>query len=307
MTEEPQVGNYVLVSPVKDEEKYLESTLRAVIGQSLRPYRWVIVDDSSTDRTADILADYASRFPWIQVLRLNHKEERQPGSPVIRAFWQGYRLVEHDSFDYIVKFDCDLDLPQDYFEQLVEKFVQESDLGIASGVYLEEAKGGWAPVSMPSYHAAGACKMVRAACFRQIGGFIESRGWDTVDEIRAQTKGWKTRHFEHIQFHHLKKEGSAIGSLATNRMHGEVYYRTGGARLFFIVKVLHRMFAEKPRVSGGAALLWGYVRSWLANDKLLVNTEEARFYSLLLNSRIWRRFRNFTLPAVRQRRGVRGQ
>ena len=62
-------------------------------------------------------------------------------------------------------------------------------LGIASGVYLEKCENGaWKEVVMPSYHAAGACKVLRRKCFEEIGGFITAAGWDTVDEIRAMTR-----------------------------------------------------------------------------------------------------------------------
>lgn len=295
------IGNYILISPVRDEERYLETTLRAVINQTLRPYRWIIVDDNSTDKTATILADYARKVEWIQILRLEHKGKRQPGSPVIRAFQAGYQLVANEPFEYVVKFDCDLNLPKDYFRLLVAEFSNQPDLGIASGVYMEKENGQWVPVPMPSYHAAGACKMVRAACFREMNGFIASRGWDTIDEIRAQTNGWKTKHFDDIRFYHLKKEGSAIGNWATNAMHGEIYYRTGGAKLFFLLKVLHRTLTQKPRLLGGLALLWGYLRSWFTREELLVTTEEARFYSRQLNSRIWQVFRQTSVGSSQLR------
>ena len=91
-------------------------------------------------------------------------------------------------------------------------------LGIASGVYLEMGvDGAWKEVVMPSYHAAGACKVLRRTCFEEIEGFIVAAGWDTVDEIRAMTLGWKTRHFIDLQMKHHKFEGSGIGTIRTLR------------------------------------------------------------------------------------------
>ena len=104
----------------------------------------------------------------------------------MRAFAQGLSAASDLAFDYVVKLDCDLELPDDYFARLLAHFEAEPRLGIASGVYLEEnATGHWQPVAMPDYHAAGASKVVRMECFHDIGGFVCERGWDTVDEVRA--------------------------------------------------------------------------------------------------------------------------
>jgi len=200
-----------------------------------------------------------------------------------------------------VKLDCDVELPPSYFENLIARFAADPALGIASGIYLEKEQGQWQPVEMPHYHAAGACKMIRTECFREIGGFVESRGWDTVDEIRAQVLGWKTQHFTDLQFHHLKREGSGIGPLATSVMHGEVYYLTGGGKLFFLLKVLHRVVCDKPFLASGLALVWGYVKTMLSGEGKLVSSEEARFYARLLNRRMWSGLAAFREPSPESR------
>src|SRR5437879_1178258 len=224
---------YIIISPVKDEEKYIETTIHAVLGQTARPSKWVIVDDGSKDRTHEIVAGYARRFDWITLVTIGRDTVRQPGSGIIRAFNEGYKLVRDLEFDFIVKLDCDIDFQPDYFEQLVKRFRQDERLGIASGVYLERRGGKWVRIKMPAYHAAGQTKMVRIECFREIGGFVASRGWDSFDEIKAQVAGWKTRHFATVEFYHLKLEGSGIGFLRTSMMLGENYYVTGCGPLFF--------------------------------------------------------------------------
>lgn len=139
---------------------------------------------------------------------------------------------------------------------------------------------------MPEYHAAGASKVVRRQCYEDIGGFVAAKGWDTLDEIRAGMQGWRTGHFSDIRFDHLKPEGSAMGSLATHRFHGEIYYRTGGGLLFLLPKALYRMVSGKPRISGGFALLQGYFFALLNGEGRLVNKAEARFYRRMLISRL---------------------
>jgi len=286
MAERPNVGNYVIISPVRDEESYVEKTVRSVVGQSLRPRKWIVVDDGSRDATPQVLARYADQCPWITVVRLPRDGERKPGSAVIAAFMAGYELIKNDDFDFVVKLDCDLDIPEKYFETLIGRFQADPKLGIASGIYLEEQRQTWRPVKMPKYHAAGCSKMVRGECFRQIGGFIPNRGWDTVDEIRARAMNWKTCHFEDIAIRHLKPEGTGIGARRTNLMLGHIYYLTGGGTLFFLIKCLHRLVFGKPIVLGGIAMFVGFMQARMKGERRLVSDREAFLYRRLLNERI---------------------
>jgi len=277
---------YVIVSPVKDEENYLDRMINSVLRQTALPARWVIVDDGSCDRTPQILKRYADQYDWIKPVRLERSEQRQLGITEIRAFAIGFKLIDAIEFDYIVKLDGDLELPFDYFEELLSRFNQDSDLGIASGAYVEPKDDTWMVVSMPEYHAAGASKIVRAECFREIGGFIADRGWDTVDEIRAHIAGWNTCHFPDIVFRHLRNEGSAAGPLETNRMHGQIYYLTGGNTLFLLLKVLHRCWVGRPFILGGLMMLLGFLWPLLSRVPRAVTEDEARLYRQMLNRRL---------------------
>jgi glycosyltransferase involved in cell wall biosynthesis len=216
----PGAAKYVVISPVKDEAKYLERTIQSVVQQTVRPYRWVIVDDGSRDQTPEIVARHSSSHSWLSAVRHEANSGREPGSAVVHAFSAGLATVRNLDFDFVVKLDADLELPPNYFEELLRRFEQDPRLGIASGVYLELHDGRWKMIQLPEYHAAGASKMIRVQCFKEIGGFVPNRGWDTVDEIKAMTRGWKTRHFAELQFRHLRLEGTAIGFVRDNPCDG---------------------------------------------------------------------------------------
>jgi poly-beta-1,6-N-acetyl-D-glucosamine synthase len=281
---------YVIVTPARNEARYIQRTIDSMVAQTLRPRKWVIVDDGSTDDTRQIIGATAKQHPWITQATRVDRGFRKPGGGVIETFNDGCRLVDVSSWDLIVKLDADLSFAPNYFECIIGEFNNDPKLGIASGVYWEERRPAeWVEVIMPAYHAAGACKVIRRECFEQIGGFIAARGWDTVDEIRAMACGWRTGHFRQLKLKHWKLEGSGIGSLRTCLMHGEVYYRTGGSGLFFLFKLLHRML-HRPLIVGGVAMLWGYLGS-LARRERLVTENEARCYRTLLNGRILNKFK----------------
>jgi poly-beta-1,6-N-acetyl-D-glucosamine synthase len=277
---------YVVVSPVKNEAAYVTRTLDSICGQTVRPQRWVIVDDGSTDGTREILERYAAAHSWIRLLRLHPGTPRQTGSRVIQNFLAGYAVLDQE-FDFVVKLDCDLEIPPGYFEVMLGRFRDDPALGIASGIYLEQRDGEWIPREMPPYHTAGAMKMLRAACYRDIGGFVAAPGWDAVDEIKALAKGWQTRHFTDLRVLHLKDEGSGVGFRRMSRMSGEIHYLTGGGALFFFAKAVHRIVFGQPRVVGGLAMVGGYLSCVVKRPQKLVNTEEARYYRKMLNRRMF--------------------
>ncbi len=282
----PKPGNYIVVSPVKDEQAYVERTLRSVVQQTLLPLLWVIVDDGSTDATPHILQSYVSQYPWIRVIRLSRDKKRDLGVAEVRAFLEGYDQAKGTPHEFVVKLDCDVELPPGYFESLLKEFDSDPRLGIASGAYVEERGGQWLISAQPPYHACGASKIVRVQCFRDIEGFIVQRGWDTVDEIKAQMHGWKTAHFPEIVFRHLKAEGSAAGSWETNVFHGDIYYRTGGGISFFLLKVLRRAVVGRPWLLGGVLMLFGYMKAAVLRVPRAVSKAEARFYRKMLNQRM---------------------
>jgi glycosyltransferase involved in cell wall biosynthesis len=283
---------YVIISPVKDEERHIELTLRSVTRQTLKPVLWVIVDDGSTDGTAQIVRQYAVDYPFIKLLVHPNAGVRNTGSAEVTAFYRGYDAIGDVDADFIVKLDGDLSFEPDYFKKLLDRLVSDSSLGIASGVYLEMDKtGSWKPVGMPSYHAFGACKVVRRRCFDQIGGFASRPGWDTADEIRAWNLGWKSVHFKDLEVRHHKPEGSGMGFLRTSRMHGEIHYVTGGDPFFLIFKVLHRA-RLRPFLFGALALFFGYAEAVAKQKPLLVTPPEAAAYRQLLRWRLWNLVKN---------------
>lgn len=281
---------YIVITPVKDEERFIEQTLRSMVRQTVKPVRWFVVDDASSDQTPTIVQRYADENPFIQLIRNTKSSTRQTGIAEVIAFNIGYEQARKLDYDYVVKLDGDLNFGADYFERLLAKFEANLKLGIASGVYQELHDGKEIEISMPYYHAAGASKVVRKACFEDINGFVCQRGWDTVDEIKAMARGWETTHFRELKIQHLKPEGIGMGLARTCFMHGEIYYRTRGGLLFFVLKVLHR-FTRSPIPMGGLAMGCGYLNAVLRRKERLVDAAEGRGYRALLNARLFGKIR----------------
>src|SRR6516162_8631208 len=126
-------GKYLLISPCRDEAGYMRETLDSVIGQSVRPAKWIIVDDGSTDSTPQILAEYRAKHDWIEVVTRSDRGRRSVGPGVIEAFYAGYNIINPDDYDYLCKLDLDLRLPPRYFEILMERMAANPRIATCSG------------------------------------------------------------------------------------------------------------------------------------------------------------------------------
>jgi biofilm PGA synthesis N-glycosyltransferase PgaC len=265
---------YVVVSPIRDEEKFIERTIRSVLGQTIRPVEWVIVDDGSTDQTAGIVDRFASEHPWIRVLHRSNRGHRQSGGGVVEAFRDGYDTIQCRDWDFLVKLDGDLVFDRVYFERCLERFGREERLGIGGGTIYHLENGQERVEECPRFHVRGATKIYRRKCWEEIGGLWQAPGWDTIDELKAQMLGWKTETFEEIRVLHQRLTGTAENLWNDLVKNGMARYVAGYHPLFLLASCIRRL-AYKPYVKHSAGLLWGYAQGYLkdvpqVNDPALI-------------------------------------
>lgn len=261
---DPAMIRYVVITPVRDEEEHVESTIRSMIGQTIRPCQWVIVNDGSTDGTAKILDKYAEQYSWIKAVHRGNRGFRKSGGGVVEAFYDGYEAVECDGWDFIAKFDGDLAFDPTYFEHCFAEFRQDGELGIGGGIICYVHEGRKAFEQTPAFHVRGASKIYRKACWESIGGLLRAPGWDTFDEVKANSLGWKTRSFPHLHLVHHRDTGAADGTWRTLVKYGRANYICGYHPLFLLTKCVVRL-VKKPYLLGSLGILYGYVSAPLMN------------------------------------------
>ena len=225
----------LIVSPVRNEDAYLELVADALERQTRQPDLWVVADDGSTDRTPEILARLAERLSFLQVIRVTKPptpgpvKDRLAIAAEARSFNIGLNAVSWQSFTHIAKLDGDTELPPHYFERLLAEFERDPRLGLAGGLYADpDPQGGedaWKVVPIPlEHHVPGTLKCYSRECFEAIGGIPERLGWDTIDETYARMRGYRTRAFAELVAHHHRPWGSADGTLRGRARHGQCAY-----------------------------------------------------------------------------------
>src|ERR1035441_4819430 len=149
---------YVVITPVRDEEAHIRSTIESMVQQTVLPKEWVIVDDGSTDGTGRIIDEYASRYPWIRAVYRLDRGFRKAGGGVVDAFNDGYRALTCSVWDFVVKFDGDLIFQSDYFEKCFAEFDQNQKLGIGGGVICHVVDEERIVEQAPTVHVRGVTK-----------------------------------------------------------------------------------------------------------------------------------------------------
>jgi poly-beta-1,6-N-acetyl-D-glucosamine synthase len=252
-----------------------------VLAQTVRPALWVLVDDGSTDATPAILDELAARHPWVRVIHRANRGRRAVGPGVIDAFYAGLDTVALDDFDYVCKFDLDLDIPPRYFEILLDRMEAEPRLGTCSGkAYFEDPSSGrLVSEKCGDEMSLGMTKLYRVACFREIGGFVREVMWDGIDCHRCRMLHWIACSWDEpdLRFVHLRPMGSSQKGLWTGRMrHGFGQHFMGTGPFYMAVSSLFRMTVP-PYVIGGLAIWWGYARSALRSAPRYDDLEFRRF------------------------------
>ena len=256
---------YVVITPARDEEKYIAATLECVLRQTVPPAEWVIVDDGSSDGTGPLLDQYASRFPWIRVIHRTNRGFRKSGGGVIEAFYDGYNALRCMDWEFVVKLDGDLKFDPEYFEKCFEYFRKDPSLGIGGGEIYHEASGLLKREACPRFHVRGATKIYRRACWEAIGGLWPGAGWDTIDEVKANELGWKTNAFTDLCLRHFRVTGTADGWFKDREKHGLVCYTSGYHPLFVLASIVRRI-AQRPYFLGAFAMAYGYIKAYMSDS-----------------------------------------
>lgn len=276
-----KTGNgYVLISPCRDEADYMRQTLDSVVVQSVRPAKWVIIDDGSTDETPQILAQYARQHDWIEIVTRSDRGRRAVGPGVIDAFYAGFDKINPDDFEYLCKLDLDLDIPSTYFERVIAQMEAVPRLANFSGKpYLREKDGRLTSERLGDENAVGQIKFYRIAAFKEIGGFVRQVSWDGIDGHMCRMNGWIARSDDspELRFIHLRQMGSSQHSIWVGRLRwGFGKYFMGSAIYYVAAVAFYRMF-EKPYIVGGWGILWGYLKAMFGKVPRFENMEFRRF------------------------------
>ncbi len=284
------MSRYIAIAPARDEQEFIPQLIASMAAQRWTPDRWIIVDDGSADGTAAIVDDAARTYPWIEPYHLPRNRSRAAGGESVIAGFLPLETCNH--YDYVLRLDADISFDSNFTELLRDEFARDSSLGIAGPILYEPACSDWREIRQPEFHTRGAAKMYSVDCFTAIGGLDPGLGWDTLDEARAMTHGFRTRSFRHITAKHHRPQGAASGWKAW-RAAGLSAYKVGYSPLFMLARATRQTFSRSFPLAG-VLLLAGYLDGYLRNERRSAEPEVVKFIRrhqrrrLLLQESLWR-------------------
>lgn len=249
--------------------------LDSLVRQTLLAKKVVVVNDNSSDKTQRIIEQFAAEHAWITAVNRSSSNEHIPGTKVIDAFYQGFKVLD-SHYDIICKFDADIILPNNYLEKLVALFKSDDRIGIAGGLAYIEKGDRWVYEKVASKNQVrGPFKAYRKKCFIDIGGLRSTIGWDTMDTLLAQYHGWKVQTDRTLQVKHLKPTGITYTS-KSRFMQGEALYKMRYSRSLMYLTALKTGF-NKRSLSYMRNMIKGYTQAKREGIEPLVSKDEGRF------------------------------
>ncbi len=272
------VANYVVITPAHNEDAFIEKTITSVIAQTIRPLKWVIVNDASTDHTREIVERHITEHSFIQLVNIERSEGRHFGNKV-RAFNQGFAKIRDLKFAYLGNLDADISFEPTYFESILREFAKDTKLGIAGGMIHSRLGEEYLSQEVALDSVAGAVQLFRRACFEQVGGYmlLPYGGIDTAAEVTARMKGWTVRTFPEFRVLEHRRTGSATARpLASRVKEGRRMQSLGYGALFYFLRCLYRA-KEQPKVVGSCAAFWGFLASKFSGEPIALPPDAVRY------------------------------
>lgn len=251
---------YAIVTPARNERDNLRRLAESVLAQHHPPASWVIVDDGSDDGMGEVANGLAEHHDWIVVVETgqdaaNLAMGRRRGRDLL-AFRLGLSNLP-SPVDVFVKVDADTSFDPDYFERLLDRFVEQPKLGIAGGACYEIIDGEWQRTKVSGSHPRGASRAYRWALLDDVFALEPEMGWDGVDEVMAELHGYHTAGFTDLGFRHHRKVGERDGQLSAGAALGRQAWYMGYRPTYLLLRALYRARENFASI----AMIWGYAWS----------------------------------------------
>lgn len=288
---------FLIIIPAHNEERNIFFTLESLKNQSFKDFEIVVVNDGSTDKTAEIVENFQTQTPNLKLLNLE-KSAHEPGAKVVNTFNKALESVDIQNFDIICKFDADIVFPENYLEEVNKVYENNPKVGVVSGLVrikksvfekslafdFKDEKQQWIFENISSKnHIRGPIKSYRKECFLQMNGLRPVLGWDNIDVMLAKKNGWETFTIKDLWVKHLRPTAFKYKKQKAEKL-GEYFYNIGLDLPLAIISS-----AKSSLKNDSISEFFTTIKSFLKqNGKRELTNEEIKFIRNLRWKQIWR-------------------
>lgn len=232
--------NFLIIIPAHNEENNISYCLESLKRQSFRDFSVIVVNDGSTDRTAQIVSAVCEEDARFELLNLP-ASAHEPGAKVVRTFNKGLKMAENSAFDVLCKFDADIIFPPNYLSEIHRMYTENPKAGMVSGIVkvkksifekalaydFRDEKKQWTFEDISSKdHVRGPIKSYRRQCFEAMNGLRPVLGWDNIDVMLARMHGWEVLTVKNLWVKHLRPTAYKYKNQKAEKL-GEYFYNIG--------------------------------------------------------------------------------
>jgi glycosyltransferase involved in cell wall biosynthesis len=224
----------------------------------------VVVDNGSVDATARVAGEFAQIHPWIRLIDARPITTTPDigahprGAPIVAAFHAGLTALGETKPELVAKVDADISMDGNHFERLIQAFDEDPALGIASGTCLEMADGEWRQRYVTGASVWGAARMYRRTCLEHVLPLEERMGWDGIDIVKANVRGWKTVTLLDLPFRHHRPEAvREVSQWHAWAVQGDASHYMGYRPSYVVARTVHHI----RRDPAALAMLWSFIVS----------------------------------------------
>lgn len=198
-----------IVLPVYNGEKYLKESINSILSQSFTDWELIIVNDCSSDRTADIAEEYAASDNKIQVIH-NIENQKLPRSLNIGFSAATGQYLTWTSDDNLYMPDA-LSVMAEYLDLHKDVYMVRTDMNIIDQAGKITGKTNpYSDEKLYTYNCLGACFLYRKEVRDEIGDY--DAGTFCVEDydywLRVLQKFGKIISIDQILYQYRRHEGS---------------------------------------------------------------------------------------------------
>jgi glycosyltransferase involved in cell wall biosynthesis len=272
-------NEYILITPVFNEEDNIESLFYTINKQTKKPILWIISDNESTDNTKRQILDGREELEIdieiVSTPRVGGINSLNFSTNQKHAYDFAVEIARKNNLDYsyIAKIDADTRLPIDFFEELIKCISSNENVGIVSArsYTCHEYRPGNKETPKPEEcHfdkiEKNAMRDIRLYCremLNEIGGFVVSKySTDTIMMARSIMTGRKIRICQNTYFVLIRESRSSMkGDYGSYLAYGTGIHYLGYSMNEAIASTAYSIIARRDLKAIG--ILLGYLRSFV--------------------------------------------